>query len=116
MDHCPHCHAGALRRRPVLYAAWHSMSGESAEQFVFVPNVPAWLCDVCGAKIFDADAMAWLAPLLGPAIDVDGHTPASPNPWSRSDSGARRELEKSRSSRLHCLAALVIGKQVSQNL
>ena len=71
MDNCPHCHAGALRRRPVLYAAWHSMSGEGDEQFVLIPNVAAWLCDVCGAKIFDADAMAWLAPLLGPAIDVD---------------------------------------------
>jgi hypothetical protein len=71
MDNCPHCHAGALQRRLVLYAAWHSMSGEGDEQFVLIPNVPAWLCDVCGAKLLDADAMAWLAPLLGPAIDVD---------------------------------------------
>jgi hypothetical protein len=71
MDNCPHCHAGALQRRWVLYAAWHSMPGVGDEQFVLVPNVPAWLCDVCGAKILDADAMAWLAPLLGPAMDVD---------------------------------------------
>jgi hypothetical protein len=47
------------------------MSGEGDERFVLIPNVAAGLCDVCGAKIFDADAMAWLAPLLGPAIDVD---------------------------------------------
>jgi hypothetical protein len=71
MDNCPHCHAGALQRRLVLYAAWHSMPGEGDEQFVLVPNVPAWLCDVCGAKILDADAMARLAPLIGPAVDED---------------------------------------------
>ena len=71
MDNCPHCHAGALQRRCVLYAAWHSTPGEGDEQFVLIPNVPGWLCDVCGAKILDADALAWLTPLLGPAIDVD---------------------------------------------
>ena len=77
MDNCPHCHAGALRHRRVLYAAWHSMSGEGGKQFVLIPNVPAWLCDVCGAKILDSDAIAWLAPLLGPAIDVDDASPAA---------------------------------------
>ena len=77
MDNCPRCHAGALQRRRVLYAAWHSMSGEGGKQFVLIPNVPAWLCDVCGAKILDSDAIAWLAPLLGPAIDVDDASPAA---------------------------------------
>jgi len=71
MDNCPRCHTGALRRRHVVYAAWHSTSDASGDQFVIIPQVPAWLCDVCGAKIFDADAMDWIAPLLGPVIDVD---------------------------------------------
>jgi hypothetical protein len=71
MDNCPRCHTGALRRHRVVYAAWHSTSGASGNQFVIIPQVPAWLCDVCGTKIFDADAMEWITPLLGPVIDLD---------------------------------------------
>jgi len=41
----------------VTYAAWHTLEGYRDEQFVMVPHVPAWLCDVCGAKILDADVM-----------------------------------------------------------
>ena len=71
MDVCPNCHAGALHRRPVTYAAWHTLSDEGDERFVIVPQVPAWLCNVCGLKLFDADVLAWLAPLLGPAVDAE---------------------------------------------
>jgi len=55
----------------VTYAAWHTLKDSRDEQFVLVPGVPAWLCDVCGAKFLDAEAMAWLAPLLGPTADPD---------------------------------------------
>jgi hypothetical protein len=89
MDICPHCHAGALQRRLVLYAAWHSMPGEGDEQFVLIPNVPAWLCDVCGAKILDADAMTWIVPLLGPAIDVNDASRAA---FARQVREASRDL------------------------
>lgn len=71
MDVCPNCHAGALRKRLVTYASWHSLSGEGDAQFVIVSRVPGWLCDVCGIKLFDESALAWLMPLLGPAVEVD---------------------------------------------
>ncbi len=70
MDVCPNCHAGTLRKRPVTYAAWHALSGEGDAQFV-VAQTQAWLCDVCGIKLFDEEALAWLLPLLGPAVDAD---------------------------------------------
>ena len=60
-----------MRLRAVTYAAWHTLEGSRDEQFVIVPHVPAWLCDVCGAKFWDAGVMAWLAPLLGPTSDLD---------------------------------------------
>ena len=66
---CPHCHAGAMHSRAVTYAAWHTLEGSGDERFVIVPSVPAWLCDVCGARFLDTDAVAWLAPLLGPTSD-----------------------------------------------
>lgn len=71
MDICPNCHAGTLRRRQVTYAAWHALAGEGPAQFV-VTSIPAWLCDVCGVKLFDQEALVWLMPLLGPAVDVAG--------------------------------------------
>jgi hypothetical protein len=73
-DVCPHCHAGAMRLRAVTYAAWHALEGSGDERFVIVPHVPAWLCNVCGARFLDADAVAWLAPLLGPTADPDDGT------------------------------------------
>jgi hypothetical protein len=75
MDVCPNCHAGTLRRRPVTYAAWHALSGEADAHFV-VTRVPAWLCDVCGIRLFDQEALAWLMPLLGPTVETDlGQSP-----------------------------------------
>ncbi len=76
-DVCPNCHAGALRKRPVTYAAWHTLSGEGAVQFVVVPHIAAWLCDVCGIKLFDEEALAWLIPLLGPPAEMDENLGAS---------------------------------------
>ena len=77
MDVCPNCHAGTLRKRPVTYAAWHALAGEGTAQFVIAP-LPAWLCDVCGIKLFDEESLTWLTPLLGPAVDDAGSQPAAP--------------------------------------
>jgi YgiT-type zinc finger domain-containing protein len=60
MRTCRHCHLGNLHQRPGTYANWH------AGQFVIVPNLPAWQCDVCAACEIDADALSHLLPLLGP--------------------------------------------------
>jgi YgiT-type zinc finger domain-containing protein len=73
-DICPNCHAGALRVRRVAYAAWHLPEGTSVECFVVVPRVPARLCDVCGSKFFEAEAIERLALLLGPVSDLDDNT------------------------------------------
>jgi hypothetical protein len=70
MDVCPNCRAGTLHKRPVTYAAWHALSGQSDVQFIVAP-VPARRCDVCGIKLFDEQALAWLMPLLGPAVKAD---------------------------------------------
>jgi hypothetical protein len=71
MNICPNCHAAALHKHLVTWAAWHTLPGEGDAQFVVANHVPAWLCNVCGIKLFDAEALAWLAPLLGPTLDTD---------------------------------------------
>jgi hypothetical protein len=76
-DGCPNCHAGALRVRPLTYAAWHATTDSGQEQFVIAPRVPAWMCDVCGVKFFDIQTVEWLAPLLGPLTNRDEGAPWS---------------------------------------
>jgi len=60
MQTCQNCHVGNLRQKHIPYANWH------AGEFVIVPHVPAWQCDVCAACELDAAVMNRLLPLLGP--------------------------------------------------
>ena len=60
---CPQCQGGSLRLQRVLYAQWHS------GQFITMPNFPAWVCDICGQREYDAAAVEQLSLLLGPAAD-----------------------------------------------
>jgi YgiT-type zinc finger domain-containing protein len=49
MKTCPNCHTGNLQPRFVNYANWH------AGQYVVVPHMPAWSCDVCALCLIDAE-------------------------------------------------------------
>jgi len=69
MRTCPHCRTGTLHARPVNYANWHG------GQYVIVPNMPAWLCDVCALCRIDPEALRRLLPLIGPVTQPD---PAQP--------------------------------------
>ncbi len=60
MRTCPHCHTGSLHLITTTYANWH------AGQFVTVPNLPAWSCDVCALCQIDHEALQRVLPLLGP--------------------------------------------------
>jgi YgiT-type zinc finger domain-containing protein len=69
MQTCSQCHIGDLHKRRITYTNWHS------NQFVIVPNLPAWQCDVCGYCQIDADAINRLMPLLGPVTRPDPTQP-----------------------------------------
>ncbi len=69
MKTCPNCRTGNLHPRTVNYANWH------AGQYVVVPNMPAWLCDVCALCEIDGEALQRLIPLIGPVTRPD---PAQP--------------------------------------
>jgi YgiT-type zinc finger domain-containing protein len=36
------------------------------EELVTVPNFPAWVCDMCGRREYESQAIAWLATILNP--------------------------------------------------
>lgn len=56
---CPHCQAGNLTLRRMVYARWYGA------QFVTVPNFPSWVCDVCGALEYDRAALEQVRMILG---------------------------------------------------
>ena len=65
MRTCPNCRTGSMQPRTTTYANWH------AGQYVTVPNMPAWSCDVCALCQIDPVALQRLLPLLGPVTRPD---------------------------------------------
>jgi len=57
-DLCTECQTGVMRLEYITYFTWLN------EELVTVPNFPAWVCDVCGRREYDARAVTWLNTLL----------------------------------------------------
>ena len=57
---CTECQAGVMHLRHLTYFTWLD------EELVTVPNFPAWVCDVCGRREYDAHAISWLVTILNP--------------------------------------------------
>jgi YgiT-type zinc finger domain-containing protein len=49
-----------MHLRHITYFTWLD------EELVTVPNFPAWVCDVCGRREYDARAISWLVTILNP--------------------------------------------------
>ena len=57
---CSECQSGMLHLRYITYFTWLN------EELITVPNFPAWICDVCGRREYDARAVKWLNTILSP--------------------------------------------------
>ena len=57
---CNECPAGVMHMRQITYFTW------LGEELVTVPNFPAWVCDMCGKREYDEQAISWLTMLLSP--------------------------------------------------
>lgn len=79
---CTECQVGVMHLRHITYFTWLD------EELVTVPNFPAWLCDVCGRREYDARAIAWLVTILNPET---GKAPGSKRKYApRWKNGAGR--------------------------
>jgi YgiT-type zinc finger domain-containing protein len=58
---CPECIAGIMQLDHITYFTWLD------EELIIVQNFPAWVCDICGRREFDAQAINRLNTLLNPA-------------------------------------------------
>ena len=59
---CNACPAGIMQMRQVTYFTW------LGEELVTAPNFPAWVCDMCGKREYDAHAVSTLAMILNPEV------------------------------------------------
>ncbi len=57
---CPNCSVGFRRLQHITYFTWLQ------NHLITVPNFPAWICDICGAREFDAHAISWIKAMLNP--------------------------------------------------
>ena len=57
---CTECQTGVLQLQYLTYFTWLN------SELITVPNFPAWVCDVCGRREYDARAITWLNTLLNP--------------------------------------------------
>ena len=59
---CSECATGVLHLEYLTYFTWLN------DELITVPNFPAWVCDVCGRREYDARAIARLNTLLNHEI------------------------------------------------
>lgn len=66
---CTECQAGVIRIQHLTYYTWLN------QELITVPNFPAWVCDVCGRREYDARAINWLNTILKPEAGKKSNTP-----------------------------------------
>ena len=80
---CSECNIGMMHKAKVTYFTW------LADEMITVPDFPAWICDVCGKREYDVEALNNLALLLSPLpSQAPGRKPAKPAPKSDSPSAS----------------------------
>jgi YgiT-type zinc finger domain-containing protein len=57
---CRECQAGHLQQKFISYFTW------MGDEMIIVPDFPAWICDVCGRREYDPQALSRLNLLLNP--------------------------------------------------
>ena len=57
---CKECQSGKMQLRHLAYLTW------LGNELVVVPDFPAWVCDVCGRREDDINALNRLSLILSP--------------------------------------------------
>ena len=61
---CSECNIGQMHKTSMTYFTW--LNGE----MITVPDFPAWVCDICGKREYDHEAIDQLAMLLNPSSEM----------------------------------------------
>ncbi len=57
---CSECNIGQMHKTQAAYFTW------MGDELISVPDFPAWVCDICGRREYDTQALNQLSMLLGP--------------------------------------------------
>jgi YgiT-type zinc finger domain-containing protein len=66
---CHKCQGGRKNLQTITLMTW------LGDDLITVPDFPAWICDLCGHRLYDSHALAQLSLLLNP----DAGTPVQPS-------------------------------------
>jgi YgiT-type zinc finger domain-containing protein len=80
---CNECQAGMMHLQHITYFTWLD------EELVTVPNFPAWVCDMCGRREYDARAISWLTTILNPETGKASSSRRRPRPQLKKRHGTR---------------------------
>jgi YgiT-type zinc finger domain-containing protein len=58
MSYCPTCQLGRLQRRIMVYIQWYG------DNLLVANRMPAMVCEVCGERVYDHQAVESLQQLL----------------------------------------------------
>lgn len=61
---CSECSPGMMHPARVTYFTW------LGQQLISVPDFPAWVCDICGRREYDTQALRQLKRILSPAVGL----------------------------------------------
>ena len=64
MNFCPTCRIGRLTPRTMAYIEWHG------KNLLVVDRMPVQICDVCGERDYDEDAVENLQQLLWSSVPI----------------------------------------------
>jgi YgiT-type zinc finger domain-containing protein len=84
---CSECQAGMMHLQHITYFTWLD------EELVTVPNFPAWVCDMCGRREYDARAISWLTTILNPETGKASAPKRRPHPQLKKRHGTRPSPE-----------------------
>ena len=84
---CNECQAGMMHLQHITYFTWLD------EELVTVPNFPAWVCDMCGRREYDARAISWLTTILNPDTGKVTSPRRRPRPPLKKRNGTRPSPE-----------------------
>jgi YgiT-type zinc finger domain-containing protein len=73
MNICPVCRAGRLQKRSIAYLEWHG------QNLLVVNRMPAMVCEMCGERVYDYEAIESLQKLLWSNLPLQNRAVTSRN-------------------------------------
>ena len=90
--YCPECQVGLIQRKKGTYYTWIE------NELVIVPDFPCWVCDVCGHRDWDQNAVLQLGMLLSPTAGTNTFDRVRPPAAQNGDKENRGRKPKARRS------------------